>query len=789
MKRKNLIKKYIIPIAILLSCISVHAQIPTAHKGILDLRNSQLASQSFSLNGEWLFFWSRLLKPGDGTDENRSFVHYPSLWKDNDTINGKPLPSQGYASYMLTVILPKQRPALALEMPDVYCSYSLYVNGVLLAQCGKPGKTAGESTPFWASRVLQLPENADTISMIIQVANFWHAKGGTHKDIIIGNRDDMVLKYQKEIAYGFLLTGCLFMGGLFFLGLYLFGRQDSAILFFALFCISYSYRMVGADPYVLHALLPGASWFITIRLEYLSITLAVAFFALYSNRLYAQDCNPFIMKSLVLLCFLFALIAITTPPLFFTSLLPAFLGAMFLYAGYAMYVYVQAAFHKRIGSAYALISSMVMLLIFVLSGLNYFNIAPPLKLFVFVAYIIFFFLQSLALSQRFAHSFKLATLQAQQGLNAKAEFLSTMSHEIRTPLNAVIGMAHLLKSNQPREDQQQNLDVLYFSANNLVSIVNNILDYTKIEEGKIVFESVPMDLVSIAGNIIAGLKPNAEEKNIQLKFQADGRLNNKLIGDPTRLSQVINNLVHNAIKFTQKGSVKLSISAHAISDSSMTVTFKVEDTGIGISHDKQQIIFDRFTQADSSISRSYGGTGLGLAITKRILELQGIELRLESEPAKGSIFYFTQSFVISAENLVGNSRFENPEKNSTFLKGFSILLVEDNLMNVLVAQTILEANGAQVDVASNGQEALDKFDTCRHKLILMDLHMPVLDGYKATEQFRRNGETVPIIALTASAQKEVENDAYASGLNDIVVKPFNPDELCRVILHYINKAG
>lgn len=790
MMKKNRVVKYCVFAVTLFSAAMAYAQAPSAKNGIIDLRNQKLFENPISLAGEWLFFWDQLIKPGDDTalQSSATYVHYPSLWRD-DSIKGKPLPSQGYTSYKLTVLLPKQRPALALEMPDVYSSYSLYVNDRLLAEAGKTGKNSGEAKPFWVTNIVRLPENADTISILLQIANFWHAKGGSYKDIIIGNLDNLVLKHQKEIAYGFVLAGCLFMGGLFFLGLYLFGRQDSAILFFALFCISYSYRMIGADPYVLHALFPGLNWFITIRLEYLSIALSLAFFALYSNRLYAEDCNVFIIKTLVFICFLFSLIIISTPTLFFTNLISAFLGIMFLYAGYALYVYVQAALHKRIGSVYALISSVVMLFIFLLSDLNYFNIAPPLKILVFASYIIFFFLQSLALSQRFAYSFKLAAFQAQQGLNAKTEFLSTMSHEIRTPLNSVIGMAHLLKTNKPREDQQENLDVLYFSANNLLSIVNNILDYNKIEEGKIVFENIPMDLSFIAANVIGGLRSIAEEKKIHLKLLADGRLNMKLMGDPMRTSQVINNLVHNAIKFTEKGTVQLLISADSFSETSVSVTVKVEDTGIGISHDKQLIIFDGFTQADSSSSRSYDGAGLGLAITKRILELQGVQLKLESEPGKGSVFYFTQTYVLSTENLIEQKKGTGFHKNSAILQGLSILLVEDNLMNVLVAQTILEGEGAKIDVAANGQEALDKFDTHKHKLILMDLNMPVLDGYKATEQFRKNGETVPIIALSASAPNEVGSEAYASGLNDIVVKPFNPDDLYRVILHHVNKAG
>ena len=769
-------------------CGTVQAQTPIAQKGVIDLRNEDLSSQQISLKGEWAFFWNQLLEPEEETEsDNQSFTSFPCLWQD-EKVNGKPIPSQGFATYKVIILLPKKRPLLGLEIPDTYCSYELFVNGRLMAANGKTGKTAGESTPFWVTRVIHLPDNSDTVSLLLRVSNFWHAKGGVFRDISLGQYDKVFIKHQRSVAYGLVLAGCLLMGGLFFLGLYLFGRKDKAILFFSLFCILYSYRMIGTDLYVLHYLFQDLNWFVTIRFEYLSIVLSVCFFALYTTHLYSEYCNILLIKVLVASCILYAIIILASPTIFFTRFMPFFLGSMFIYICYACYVYIRAALHRRVGSIYALLSSIVLIVIFLFANLNYFEVAPPFKAIVFFAYISFFFLQSLALSQRFAHSFKVAALQAQQGLNAKAEFLSTMSHEIRTPLNAVIGMAHLLKANEPRADQKQNLDVLYFSANNLLSIVNNILDYTKIEEGRIVFENIPMDLRSIARNIVAGLQANAKEKNIELRLLIDGRLNKKLMGDPTRISQVINNLVHNAVKFTEKGSVQLSIQVESFSLSSVTLMVKVEDTGIGINQDKQVVIFDRFTQADSSTSRSYGGTGLGLAITKRILELQGVKLRLQSEPGKGSVFYFTQTFAISEEDSFDQKTNISLNNNPDLLQGLSILLVEDNPLNVLVAQTILESQGANIDVATNGQEALDKFDTQKHKLILMDLHMPVLDGYKATEQLRRNGETLPIIALTASAPKEVESQAYACGLNDIIVKPFNPDELYRIILHYV-KAG
>jgi signal transduction histidine kinase/CheY-like chemotaxis protein len=462
---------------------------------------------------------------------------------------------------------------------------------------------------------------------------------------------------------------------------------------------------------------------------------------------------------------------------------------MFVCIGYALYVDLQAARNKRSGSLYALLSTGIMLLICLMLNLHYFGFIPPVKGILFTGYLSFFFLQSLSLSHRFAHTFRQAAFEAQQGLRAKSEFLSTMSHEIRTPLNAVIGMTHLLLRNEPRKDQEEELSVLLFSANNLLSIVNNILDYNKIEEGKIGFEQIPMNVEAIAANIVAGLKLTASEKGVELLIRIEGQPGRKLLGDPTRTSQVITNLVHNAIKFTREGWVHLSIRLDGLTDQSATLTISVEDTGIGIAPEKQLMIFDRFTQADSSTSRSYGGTGLGLAITRRILELQGVTLHLKSEPGKGSLFYFTQTFPLSTEKPEEHTHeFPAPRKNH-LPEGLFILLVEDNPLNVLVAQTILENNGVTVDVAVNGQEALDRLDSTRHHLVLMDLHMPVMDGYEATAILRKRGETLPIIALTASTPTEVERQALTAGLTDVLVKPFNPDDLCRIILMHIRQVG
>jgi signal transduction histidine kinase/CheY-like chemotaxis protein len=482
-------------------------------------------------------------------------------------------------------------------------------------------------------------------------------------------------------------------------------------------------------------------------------------------------------------------VIVVTPPIVFTAGITLFLSVMFMYIAFAFFICIRAVKFKRVGAVFALLSCGVMLLVFFTINLHYFNFVAADKWIVFVGYVLFFFLQSLVLSHRFANTMRKATDEAQEGLRVKSEFLSTMSHEIRTPLNVVIGMTHLLLRNTPRKDQEKNLNVLLFSANNLLAIVNDILDYNKIEAGKISFESVPMDVAGIVRNIINGLESKAQEKQIALLLETDNRLTHKVMGDPTRTSQVIYNLVHNAIKFTREGSVRVQLQTGVVTDTTATITVRITDTGIGIPHEKQKLIFERFTQADSSTSRSYGGTGLGLAITKRILDLQNVPLQLESEPGKGSAFYFTQTFQLSNEPVTPEEQNLQTQADEKLLEGVSILVVEDNPFNVMVAQSLLERSGAVVDIAVNGEEALVKATPGKYKLILMDLNMPVMDGFEATRELRSRGEKVPIIALTASLPSEVEADVQSAGLTGIVVKPFNPDELFRVIIANLGRGN
>lgn len=389
--------------------------------------------------------------------------------------------------------------------------------------------------------------------------------------------------------------------------------------------------------------------------------------------------------------------------------------------------------------------------------------------------------------QQLMHEMK----KAEEAVKAKADFLSTMSHEIRTPLNGITGIVHLLLEEDPQPHQIDYLKTLKFSTNNLMSIVNDILDFSKIEARCISFENIPYNLTELLSEIKNANQLKAQDKQIRLKLKHDDDAPEIVMGDPVRLSQVLNNLVSNAIKFTHKGEVVIDLQLEELTAHQASISFSIKDTGIGIPDDKQELLFQQFSQVDSSITRKFGGTGLGLAISKRLLELQGSAIKLVSEENIGSEFSFVMNFAlpekesekISVKKAIHHEVFES-------LNGASILLVEDNEVNALIAKRIMKNWDVQITHALNGAQAIALAQSQYFDIVLMDLQMPIMDGYEATRSIRAAGYSrrdLPIIALTASAMANEKDQAFEVGMNDFISKPFNPTELYSKIEKYLFK--
>jgi PAS domain S-box-containing protein len=380
-----------------------------------------------------------------------------------------------------------------------------------------------------------------------------------------------------------------------------------------------------------------------------------------------------------------------------------------------------------------------------------------------------------------------ARQKAEEAAQAKQLFMSTMSHEIRTPLNEVIGISNLLMQTHPNEDQLDLIKTLRFSANHLMTLVNDVLDFNKIESGKIVFEQTQFSLTEFLDDIKRSYSFRANEKKLEFKIIKQNKIPSDVIGDQIRLNQILSNLLSNALKFTLKGDITLLIKEIERKGNQSRIEFIVRDTGIGISKEKHIDIFDSFTQASADTTRRFGGTGLGLAICKRLVDLQGGSIRVESEPEKGSSFIFNIVFGIAK---LGDS-FTRQGEADTFkaLKGKRILVAEDNKINFFVANKFLTGWGVEVAHAENGQLALEMIEKNKYDLILMDLHMPIMDGIEASRIIRKSDNpeinSLPIVALTAAIMSESHDRIDDLLINDYVLKPFKPQDLYDKILKHI----
>lgn len=378
----------------------------------------------------------------------------------------------------------------------------------------------------------------------------------------------------------------------------------------------------------------------------------------------------------------------------------------------------------------------------------------------------------------------LAKNKAEKASKARSEFLSTVSHELRTPLNAINGITHLLLEDNPKKTQLKYLESLKFSGNYLTTFINEILEINKIDSTKVEIDNISFNLKELLFNIQSSLKELATASKNYFNLEIDKTIPDNLIGDPTKLSQIILNLINNALKFTQNGHVSVIAKLYAIEEDNATIYFEIVDTGIGIPEDKLQSVFESFSQGSIEVNRKYGGTGLGLTIVKKLIELLGGEIKLKSEVGKGSTFTFKLNFRINKEPL--EIKKETKPYNDKQLEHKSILLIEDNKINQMITRKMLENKAITCEIIDNGEDAVELLKVKKFDMILMDVHLPGINGTTATRQIREFDKITPIIALTAISLDENRDMLLSFGMNDVITKPFVPDEFYSIIATFFD---
>jgi two-component system sensor histidine kinase ChiS len=780
-----------------------------AVQGVLDLTSWDFDEDgSVDLNGEWAFYWKQLLSPDDflsnAAPDRTGFLALPSKWNGYEAA-GEKLGSDGFATFRLLVKLPPKGGIKAIRLTDQSLPYTIWINGNIVAKNGKVGTDLETERPQYLFRESLFTPKSRTLDIIVQISNFNHRNGGVWNPIQLGTAQQLRKRLSIQMIADITLFGAFLIMALYHTFLYLQRRKDRSTIFFAALTALFAIRILVSGNDYLTLIFPDIPWEWHYAIELLTATMPPALLILLLLSLFRGLLWKPVKYLIYGISAAFSIAVILLPARFSSHLVAPNQIVILATLVLCVVILLRALRNKESGAGIILGGFGVLFLAIVHDILNANKILYNIDLAAF-GWLALTLSQAFVLSLRFSNAYKAVerltgeleekNISLSRLNRLKDEFLANTTHELQTPLNGIIGIAESVYEGaygRLPEKVKDNLSIIASSGRRLAGLVNDILDFSRLKHRDIQLHKVPVDIRSLTDTVLAVSKQLAQGKDLLLINDIpDGT---PLIqGDEFRLQQILYNLVGNAIKFTQSGQVRVTASPK---DSLLEIA--VADTGVGIAAEAQEKIFESFEQADSTASRPQGGVGLGLSITKHLVELHGGEIKVSSQPGKGSVFSFSMPIshetpkTVQAPLAVMAINRPADHISRAYLSyaagerqadGSSILVVDDDVVNLQVAVNHLSFLNARVAVAASGQEALDWLQ--KHEkpdVVILDIMMPGMNGYEVCRKIREThtASELPVLMLTAKNQVQDLVEGLSVGANDYLTKPFNKDEfLARV---------
>lgn len=786
-------------------------QVPHAEQGVLDLRGWSFAEQGIvALNGKWRYYPEQFAAPGIGASSSSAvgspagstppeLVTVPSSWWP---WNEESTPIMfGYGTFRLEVLLPPGEPMLGLQVANIKTAHRLYVNGLEIGHSGDPGTDASDTVAENVPYARYFIPQGERLDIVIQIANFDYYYGGITHPVVLGLQEQIMNKREQALALDTIEWGGILVLGIYFLSLYRMRPTERAWLYFGLFGLVGSVYVLGQGEKILGLIMPGMNYAVFTKIQFCSGPIATYFLVRYIQVSYpAIFWAPF-RRAVQVATILWTAVVLLTPPHLFTRL--EFMYVLsFIILLYLLYVMVIGALRGTESSVYMILAAISVLgIMFVVFANNIGYSVTKLLIAIFI--LIFLFSQVMLMSRRFTKAFATVESLSERLLSMdklKDEFLAATSHEMRTPLHGVINIAQSLLEGAAgalTPQQRSNMSLIVTTGKRLAHLLNDILDLSKLERGDVRLTRKPVELSPIVQVIFEVLHGLADNKSIRLVNEVD-ESSPAVYADEDRLSQMLYNLIGNAIKFTDQGHITVASERQA-----GWLLVSVSDTGIGVAPELRKSIFEAYEQGGGVIAEKYGGTGLGLSITKRLVELHGGTIAVESRPGGGAVFLFTLP-IIEVESLQTANAAEAiaeplaegrrspvleradevavlPERMELYQPGeTTILVVDDDAANRQVLMNLLSVEKYSVIAVGSGRDALRELERGpRPDLVIVDLMMPGMNGYDLTRAFRERFSLsdLPIVMLTARSWEADMLAGFAAGVNDFLGKPVDASEL------------